>query len=792
MANLTYKGSTTAKEYTNLANAITSNVIFSFANNAGQTAFEAATSPSGVTVACGDDPYHIRTTNFSNYSLISFGSSGVQFYGIKWFKDKFITVGNSNNIYTSDANGLTWTLRAHALSGSTSINWKGIAVSNNIAVIVGSDNLGRLVTQASTDGITWTETTPFGLYNTFGNQEVDAITDCIIYDGSRFMIIAKSTRLLISTDGLNWSTSTGVTDAINFGSPGDWRIFFTNSKYVVSSTARILTSSNGDIWTSYGVNAPIDGGFYQQFFKIISIGNLYFALAFSTEYLSTDQGATWVKITNIVDYSSHRLAYQYENNKILVLGNYESKTTISSVSAVYNYGTASPSIESTIAKNAPLNAIEFDSNMKSLDDKKIDIFGHLPGSITYANSSGNLSQLAPGVSGNSLTVSSSFPVWAFREQLKVSVQEYKTPGSYVWTKPDGAKAIYVYLVGAGGGGGGGHMASTSNASIVSTGGGGGGAGGVTELMFKSTEIGPGATIVVGTGGSGGTGAYQLGNANSATSGLSGGNTSFSSLNAIGGGGGTLGSAWTDSIISNTSLQYNVGLGGSTGCVQAYGRYDSPSFPGVFYTDSEFIIPVGGSAKFVVNYNADYTLSFSGVALPGLNIRNGKNGKRSPGGGGAGGHYFRYAAQVYTNDPETSTKFYGRGASGGSGFTQFAWPPNLAMSSESTGHSLVKEMQQVPENTIIDVDTFVAGSNDDYAFSEGESGQAKTGNRLGAGGTGGAFGGSTINYSGNGGPGYWPGGGGGGGGGCFSLSGISSRAGNGGRGADGYALIVTIF
>lgn len=785
MANLTYKGSTAAKEYSNLANAITSNVIFSFANNAGQSAFDAATSPSGVTIACGDNPYHIRTTNFSDYSLISFGSIGsVQFYGIKWFKDKFIAVGN-NYIYTSDSNGLTWTFRAHALSGSTSINWKGIAVSNNIAVIVGSDNLGRLVTQASTDGITWTETTPFGLYSTFGNQEVDAITDCIIYDGSRFMIIAKSTRLLISTDGSNWSTSSGVTDAINFGSPGEWRIFFTNSKYVVSSTARILTSSNGDTWTSFGVNAPIDGGFYQQFLKIISIGNLYFALAFSTEYLSTDQGATWVKTTNIVDYSSHRLAYQYENNKILVLGNYESKTTISSVSAVYNYGTASPSIESTTAKNAPLNAIEFDSNMKSLDDKKIDIFGHLPGSITYANSSGNLSQLAPGVSGDSLTVSSSFPVWAFREQFKVSVQEYKTPGSYTWTKPDGAKAIYVYLVGAGGGGGGGRMGADTTSSMIYTGGGGGGGGGVIELMFKADEVNTPLNVTVGTGGAGGTGGYQLGNANAPTSGLNGGDTTFGVLTALGGGGGEAGTSWAPPVAAGSSLTFNAARGGRSGHVPAYGRFDKPNALGATYADTEFVIPVGGSAKFVLNFNPDQTLPYSGVVLADFPTRRGKNGKNAPGGGGAGGYYFKFENEVKTDAVTTA------GVSGGSGFMV-----NVgfdAVDSESVNYyNDSRLMVSTPENTIIDVNTFAAGTNLRDVYQEGQSGVIVSGPRVGAGGTGGAFGGYTLSYSGNGGPGYWPGGGAGGGGGCFALNGISSRAGNGGRGADGYALVVTIF
>jgi hypothetical protein len=105
-----------------------------------------------------------------------------------------------------------------------------------------------------------------------------------------------------------------------------------------------------------------------------------------------------------------------------------------------------------------------------------------------------------------------------------------------WTKPAGAKAIHVELVGGGGGGGGGRRGAASTAR----GGGGGGAGaGRTVLWLHPDNLGATETVTVGAGGTGGTAAGD--DTNGGTGG-NGGDTTFGPLNAFGGNGGAGGNA----------------------------------------------------------------------------------------------------------------------------------------------------------------------------------------------------------------------------------------------------------
>ncbi len=76
------------------------------------------------------------------------------------------------------------------------------------------------------------------------------------------------------------------------------------------------------------------------------------------------------------------------------------------------------------------------------------------------------------------------------------IQIFNTPGSMLFTVPDGVTRIHAQLWGAGGGGGGAN-------SFHSKGGGGGGAGGFKEYLLRVTP-GSRLTINVGFGGNGGT------------------------------------------------------------------------------------------------------------------------------------------------------------------------------------------------------------------------------------------------------------------------------------------------
>lgn len=80
-------------------------------------------------------------------------------------------------------------------------------------------------------------------------------------------------------------------------------------------------------------------------------------------------------------------------------------------------------------------------------------------------------------------------------------QIFSMPGSATWTKPQGAKLVYVRMVGAGGGGGSGCFNSLTS---VLRGGGGGGAGGAfAEGWFDASDLPSSVALTVGTGGTGG-------------------------------------------------------------------------------------------------------------------------------------------------------------------------------------------------------------------------------------------------------------------------------------------------
>lgn len=121
----------------------------------------------------------------------------------------------------------------------------------------------------------------------------------------------------------------------------------------------------------------------------------------------------------------------------------------------------------------------------------------------------------------------------------VDVQEFNADGTY--TKPEGAKMVYVFAVGAGGGGGGGARYASGNATA---GGGGGGAGAIKKGWFLPSLISDAVAVTIGTAGAGGAGATSDGNGGA--NGAAGGNTTFGAyLTAHGGGrgaGGRLGAA----------------------------------------------------------------------------------------------------------------------------------------------------------------------------------------------------------------------------------------------------------
>ena len=134
------------------------------------------------------------------------------------------------------------------------------------------------------------------------------------------------------------------------------------------------------------------------------------------------------------------------------------------------------------------------------------------------------------------------------------IQEFTSTGTSTWTKPAGAKLVYVLMFGGGGGGGSGRRRATLSAATTAAGGGGGGGGGRTELWIPAAALGSTETVTVGAGGTGGT-ANTADNTNGNT-GNSGQSSSFGSWALARAGNGGAGGATT----SGTGGSGGGGLG----------------------------------------------------------------------------------------------------------------------------------------------------------------------------------------------------------------------------------------
>lgn len=119
-----------------------------------------------------------------------------------------------------------------------------------------------------------------------------------------------------------------------------------------------------------------------------------------------------------------------------------------------------------------------------------------------------------------------------------------------WTKPAGAKRVWVRIVSPGGGGGGGRVGA---AGTLRGGGGGGGAGGHIVVELDPSELGATETVTIGAPGQGGAGATT--SDTNGTAGTAGGTTGIGNWQVPGGnpgggggvGNGTAGAALTASI-----------------------------------------------------------------------------------------------------------------------------------------------------------------------------------------------------------------------------------------------------
>lgn len=136
----------------------------------------------------------------------------------------------------------------------------------------------------------------------------------------------------------------------------------------------------------------------------------------------------------------------------------------------------------------------------------------------------------------------------------VSISEFTATGT--WTKPAGAKAVYVMLLGAGGSGRNGKRESTALGEAQAQDSGYG--GGKVEAVFDASVLDATVTVTIGAGGASIAGSTGT-TATNSTVGVSGGLTYFgtSSLYYLFVGGGFGGAASTNAVARNSVVRWNA-------------------------------------------------------------------------------------------------------------------------------------------------------------------------------------------------------------------------------------------
>lgn len=180
----------------------------------------------------------------------------------------FVAIGHNGTIITS-TDGITWTSRS---SGTSSV-LRGITInSNGLFVAVGDG--GTILT--SHDGESWV-VRPSGITtNLYG----------VTVNKNGLFVAVGFNGVITSPDGVTWAFTSGVTGFIR-----GITVSKNGSFIAVGINGTILTSSNGESWTSSSSGVPDTA--YLNAISVNSSGELIAVGGVGVVFTSSDNGVSW-------------------------------------------------------------------------------------------------------------------------------------------------------------------------------------------------------------------------------------------------------------------------------------------------------------------------------------------------------------------------------------------------------------------------------------------------------------------------------------------------------------------
>jgi hypothetical protein len=525
------------------------------------------TTPSTSTAAGFNIPLGVVPTSPNNGDL--FNASGLKFYDGNAVHSLAFTDGN----ITGSAAKLS---NARTLSASGDISWS--------ALFDGSANVTGTATLATVNSNVGT----FGSSTAIPVITVDA----------KGRITSVGTSAIASSGGSGGSsTFTGLSDISGLNKAANATQFFgiiTNSSNAISSlqyttaTTSTAGSANGGNLVQLGSGGLLDPSFFPTSISSnttgsaakLTTGRTIATTGDVTTSFTFDGSANVSAASTLVSVNSNTGTFGSASQVPVITT--DAKGRITAISTVAVNGASGSSTFTGLTDVSSLNKPASSSLLFGYNTNSSGSITSLQNLTLSTTSSGNASAGNVPVLGSSGTLDASLlatsgatagtygsatasPVITVDAKGRVTsvttaaisggsgsststdIQVFNYTGnSQTWTKPSGAKSVYIWAIAGGNGGDGGG----ANNSGGGNGGGGGAGGGVNESTVPASVLPATVTITVGAGGSGGT---PVNNATYGNYGTAGGASIFGSyLTAFG------------NAVGQTSSTYNVRVGGNVG------------------------------------------------------------------------------------------------------------------------------------------------------------------------------------------------------------------------------------